>query len=122
MIATITLENIEIYAFHGCYAEEQKVGNRFRVDLTLKYDAGKASQSDFVGDTVNYLKVYESVRTEMLKTSHILENVADRILSVLGHQFPQVIWAEIKIAKLAPPLGGQVQSVSLTIDRKYADI
>lgn len=122
MIATITLENIELYAFHGCYAEEQRVGNRFRVDLTLKYDAEKASHSDFVGDTVNYLKVYECVREQMMQTSHILEHVAKRVLDTLGEQFPQIICAEIKIAKLAPPLGGQVQAVILVAERNYTDI
>lgn len=122
MIATITLENIELYAFHGCYSQEQIVGNRFRVDLTLTYDAERASQSDFVGDTVNYLEVYQSVRRQMMQTSHVLENVARRILDSLGDEFAQIITAEVRIAKLAPPLGGQVQAVSLTASRNYTDI
>lgn len=121
MIATIKLENIELYAFHGCYTEEQRVGNRFRVDLALRYDATEASHSDYVGDTVNYLKVYECVREQMMQTSHILEYVASRLLDKLGEQFPQIIQAEISIAKLAPPLGGQVQSVSLIVERNYTD-
>lgn len=122
MIATITLENMELYAFHGCYAQEQKVGNRFRVDLTLKYDASTACQSDLVEQTVNYLMVYQSVREQMMITSHILEHVASRILDTLGEKFAQIMWAEIRISKLAPPLGGQVQAVSVTAERNYTDL
>lgn len=121
MLATIKLENIQMYAFHGCYKEEQIVGNRFRVDLTLKYDAYEASQSDFVGDAVNYLKVYECVQNQMMQASHILEHVAKRVLDKLGKNFPQILWAEVSIAKLSPPLGGHVEAVSLTMERKYSD-
>lgn len=119
MIATINLENIELYAFHGCYAEEQIVGNRFRVDVSLKYDATLPAKTDNVEDAVNYLKVYESVRDEVLKTSHILEHVADRVLSRLGEDFEKIIWAEVKIAKLAPPLGGQLEAVTLVVEREF---
>lgn len=121
MIAKIILQNVELYAFHGCYEQEQRVGNRFRVDLMLKYDATKAAQTDNVQHTVNYLKAYECLREEMMKTSHILENVAARILDRLGAEFPQIISAEISIAKLAPPLGGQLQGVSVIVERNYIE-
>lgn len=121
MIATIILQNVELYAFHGCYEQEQRVGNRFRVDLTLQYDATIAAQTDDVQHTVNYLKVYECLREQMMETSHILEHVAARILDKLGAEFSQIICAEVSIAKLAPPLGGQLQGVSLVMKRNYIE-
>ena len=35
MLYTITLQDIELRAYHGCYDLEQKVGNRFLVDLNI---------------------------------------------------------------------------------------
>ena len=114
--AIITLNNMEFYAFHGCYREEQVVGNRFRVDLSLSVDAGKAAASDQVADTVNYLEVYQCVRGQMAVKSHILENVADRILRTVKERFPAVLSAKVRVAKMAPPLGGQVESVSVEME------
>lgn len=111
--AKINLENMEFYAFHGCYKEEQLVGNRFRVDLTFTIDATKASESDSINDTVSYLTVYEIVRDQMAITSHILEHVARRALDALIDRFPQIMEMTIKVAKLAPPLGGQLTGVSV---------
>lgn len=114
-IAKITLQNMEFYAFHGCYKEEQIVGNNFRVDLQFQVDATVASSSDQIADTISYLTVYEIVRGEMMITSHILEHVASRILTALKTQFPQMICATISVAKLAPPLGGPVDAVSVEL-------
>ena len=114
--AVINLDNMEFYAFHGCYEEERVVGNRFRVDLSLTIDAGIAAASDSVADTVNYLDVYQCVREEMMKKSRILEHVVARILDAVTERFPGVLSVRVRVAKMAPPLGGQVESVSIEME------
>lgn len=121
LLTTITLENMEFYAFHGCYTEEQRVGNRFRVDLTVDYNAHLAAQTDDVANALNYLALYEIVRREMRIKSHILENVALRTLKALFENFSALETAEIRISKLAPPLGGQLQGVSVTMKMNSQD-
>ena len=49
----IIIEEMEFYAFHGHYQEEQIVGNRFLVDLELEADLSSAAQSDQLEDAVN---------------------------------------------------------------------
>jgi 7,8-dihydroneopterin aldolase/epimerase/oxygenase len=49
----IKIENMEFYAFHGHYREEQIVGNKFIVDLTLETDMEKPMKSDSLKDAVN---------------------------------------------------------------------
>jgi len=114
--AVITLENMEFYAFHGCYKEEQIVGNRFRVDLSITVDVTTASASDSITDTVSYLDVYLCVREQMMQKSHILEHVASRIIKALKTRFPGIISIRAKVYKMAPPLGGQVESVSVEME------
>lgn len=114
-MAIIKLENMEFYAFHGCYAEEQRVGNHFRVDLELMAETLAAERSDKVSETVNYLEVYELVRDEVMVTSHILEHLARRILDALAERFPAVVAATVTVTKLAPPLGGPLAGVSVTL-------
>ena len=114
----IEIEGMEFYAFHGCYKEEQIVGNRFLVDLTIETDMEKATKSDFIEDAVNYLKAYEIVKKQMKITSHILEHVAERIIDAVMDAFPsQISYVKVKVSKCNPPLGGCIQKVSVTLDR-----
>lgn len=111
----IQLENMEFYAYHGCYKEEQVVGNHFKVDLTLYTNCTKPMQSDNIKDALNYLKVFEQVKAEMEIKSHLLEHLAGRILNRLYREFSQIEKATVKVRKMNPSLGGQLESVSVTL-------
>lgn len=114
----IEIEGMEFYAFHGCYKEEQIVGNRFIVDLSFETDVKAATESDSVIDSVNYVEVYELVEQQMQITSHILENVAERIIeSIMSRFFPQIISVKVKVSKCNPPLGGNVKKVSVILEK-----
>lgn len=114
-MTTIELENMEFYAFHGHYTEEQIVGNRFRVDLSFSLDTSGAERSDELENTVSYLDVYECIKEQMSVKSHLLEHVARRTLDALSDRFPEIVTMRIKISKMAPPLGGQVERVSVVM-------
>ena len=109
----IVLNNMRFYAQHGCYHTEQKVGTRFAVDLSVQYDGTQAAESDDVQDALNYLDLYHAVAQEMATPSHILEHVARRILDRIGRDFPQALEAEVRVSKIAPPLGGDIESVTV---------
>ncbi|MCD8172622.1 MAG: dihydroneopterin aldolase [Alistipes sp.] len=114
-IATIDLENMEFYARHGCYRLEKEVGNRFMVNVSITYDASVAAATDDVARSVNYLDAYEVVRGEMRQASDILENVAKRIADALRAKFPAIEKLTVRVSKIAPPLGGKVERVTVTV-------
>ena len=114
-MTTIALENMEFYSYHGCFREEQIIGTRFLVDLYLETDTLEAEESDDLSTTVNYQEVYLLVKQEMDIKSNLIEHVARRILKKIGNKYPQVTDARIKLQKMNPPLGGKVESVSVTI-------
>jgi dihydroneopterin aldolase len=114
-MATISIEQMEFYAYHGCFQEEQIIGTRFLVDLYLETDTKKAEKTDKLADTVNYQEVYLLVKTEMEIKSKLLEHVGRRILDAIIKNFPEVVFAKLKISKMNPPLGGKMHSVSLTM-------
>lgn len=106
----IELTEMCFFSHHGCFEEEQIIGNKFIVNLTASYDGRKAQKSDNVEDALNYQLLYNVVAEQMRIKSHLLENVAYRILSELKCRFPQMLEAVVSIDKLNPPLGGQVGS------------
>jgi 7,8-dihydroneopterin aldolase/epimerase/oxygenase len=113
----IHLSEMEFYAYHGCFKEEQIAGNWFMVDLTLKTETAKASISDNIHDTLNYQEAYQIVKEEMAIKSHLLEHVSGRILDALFQKFEMLEYAKIKVQKMNPPMGGKMKSVALELER-----
>ncbi len=113
----IALERMEFRAFHGCYELERKVGNRFTVDLVITAELGDVAAEDRVDKAVNYLTVYEVVRDRMAVTQHTIERAAMNIIDALYAAFPQIRHLSCTVSKLAPPLGGKVDRVSVTLER-----
>ena len=113
----LILENITFHAYHGVFPEENKTGNTFIVTLTLDIDLQKASETDELSDTINYQLVYDVVNAEMQIQSKLIEHVAGRILRAIMKTFPQVTKAEVRLKKLNPPLGGQVESATVVMSQ-----
>lgn len=112
---TIELEGMDFHAFHGCYDLEQRTGSRFEVGLRLTVALGEVAALDSVECAVNYLTVYEVVRGQMQRTQRTIERVAQNIIDALTERFPQIECAECRVSKIAPPLGGKVARVSVTL-------
>ncbi|MFW5725979.1 MAG: dihydroneopterin aldolase, partial [Bacteroidota bacterium] len=79
-MSKILLENMEFFAYHGCFREEQIIGNQFVVNMEIETDTQKAQQSDKLSDALNYQEVYNTVREQVDIKSHLLEHVGRRIL------------------------------------------
>ena len=113
----IVLTRMEFHALHGCYELERKVGNRFTVDLELTAELGHAATDDDVRKTVNYLTAYEVVEMQMRITQHTIERVATNIIEAIYATFPQVRHVKCTVSKLAPPLGGKLEKVSVVQEK-----
>jgi len=113
----IIIENMEFYAFHGHYREEQIVGNRFIVDLSIETDMSVPSKSDNLKDAVNYQQAYQIVKAQMDRKSYLLENIAGRILDALYAEMSGIKKATVKVSKMNPPMGGKIGSVSVVMER-----
>ena len=114
-MALISLEGMEFFAYHGCFSEEQIIGTRFVVDLYIEANTTEAEESDVLSKTVNYQEVYLLVKEQMEQKSKLLEHVGRRIIKVVLKAHPEIDYAEVKVSKMNPPLGGKLGSVSVTL-------
>ncbi|MFD0931725.1 dihydroneopterin aldolase [Psychroflexus salinarum] len=115
---TISLNNIRVYAYHGCLPEETKIGSDYRIDLSVEANLDLSAESDVLSDTVDYVHLNKIVKDEMSQPSKLLEHVAKRILDRIFSELSPVQASKVKVAKLNPPLGGDVEDVSITLSRK----
>ena len=109
----IKVENIRVFANHGCLREETAIGSDYRVDLEVKADLKTSAQSDALEDTVDYVFLNKVVRDEMATPSKLLETVAQRILTRIFKEDKMVTKATVSVSKINPPIGGDVEMVTI---------
>lgn len=114
-MAIITLNNMKFHAYHGCFDFEKRDGNTFLVSVEMELDTYLAGILDNLEDTLNYQEVYDAVKREMEIPSNLIEHVARRILDALIKNFLEIKSVKVKLSKLNPPLGGDVESVSIEL-------
>ena len=114
----IKVENIRVFAYHGCLKEETKIGSDYRVDLQVKANLQESSKTDNLNDTVDYVFLNRIIKEEMDITSHLLETVAKRILNRIFNEDKLVNKATVWVSKLNPPIGGDVELVTIKMTKK----
>jgi dihydroneopterin aldolase len=114
----IKVENIRVYAYHGCLKEETAIGSDYRVDLKVKADLQKSANSDALNDTVDYVLLNAIVVEEMARPSALLEHVAKRILDRIFTEDKLVTIATVAVSKINPPISGDVEMVTIELTEK----
>lgn len=108
-MGTIALEGLEFFAYHGFYKEERKMGNKFRVDITVEVDFSEAASKDKLQATLDYEILYRIVHEQMQIPSKLLEHIAEQIINQVYVRFPHIQSVEVSVAKHNPPVGGVCQ-------------
>ncbi len=115
-MGSIKLKNIRTFSYHGCLAEEAKIGSEYSVDLEIKTDLRKSAISDKLEDTVDYVYLNRVVKEEMDIRSNLLEHVAHRIIQRIFKELPQVSRIVLSVSKINPPIEGDVEAVSVVME------
>ena len=117
-MGTIKLTNIRAHAHHGCLAEEIIIGSEYRVDIAIRTDLKKASNSDNLLDTVDYVHVNRIVKEEMSIPSKLLEHVAKRIIHRVFLELESVEKIKTSVSKINPPIDVDVEMVTVVLSSK----
>lgn len=112
----IEVTGIKIYAYHGCLAEEERIGGNYIVDLWVQADLTDSFTSDKLTDTIDYVLLNKIVEEEMAVRSKLIEQVGDRILKRILKSDRRIEKAGVKVRKLTPPINGDVEEVSVLIE------
>ncbi len=86
------------------------------MDLEVKTDLRKSCISDDLTDTVDYVLLNQIVVEEMAIRSDLLEHVAYRIIIRIFAEAPSVSRIKIGVSKINPPIGGDVEAVTIELE------
>jgi len=117
-MVTIKLKQLRFFAHHGLYEEERKVANEFVVDLEAEFE----SSIDIItkmDETINYIKVYEIVKKQMLQPTDLIETLAMKITEIIHERYPRVKKVAITITKKYPPVINFSGNVAVSYVKEY---
>ncbi len=101
----IILNDIGFFGYHGVYPEEERLGQRFYVDLELGLDLTQAAATDDLSAGVNYGKIYEVTKEAFEgRRMKLIEGVGQNIVTALFDAFPPVRWIKVRVRKPEAPI------------------
>ena len=114
MNGRIHLKNMLFYGYHGDLAEENRLGQRFIVDLMLTLDIAEVARTDELESTVDYVRVHEVCRRLVEEERvRMIETLASRIAERLLADFPRINTVEVVVKKPSVPMKGVLDYVAV---------
>lgn len=115
----IFLNKMEFYGYHGLFQEENKLGQRFYVDVELETSLKTAGKTDNMNDSIDYGKVYFIIKDIVEgEAKNLIETVAEDIADALLSTFLTLKACTVKVIKPDPPIPGHYESVAVQIYRE----
>lgn len=114
-MGTIALEGLEFFSYHGYYDEEQKIGNKYSVDIVVTADFSEAAHLDRISATVNYEDLYAITLRVMQQPARLLEHIAHRIIQEIRASYANLNSVEVSVSKFNPPIGGVCHRARITM-------
>ena len=114
----INLKGIKGFGYHGVFEDEAKNGQDFFVDLEISLDLSRASSTDDLKDTIDYVSLASLVVDEISGDRvQLIERLAGRIADRIKSGHPQIIKISVTVHKPMAPVSAQVSDISVTITR-----
>lgn len=114
----IHIENLEIFANHGVFPEETKLGQKFLISLTMYMDTRRAGKTDALENSVNYGEVSAFMTSYMKEhTYKLIEAAAENLAEELLLTYPLLAGVTLELKKPWAPVGLPLETVSVKITR-----
>ncbi len=115
----IIIKNLDIFAYHGVFAEEKENGQRFVISAELDCDLRRASFSDELADTVSYAEVCELINKVVTSEKYdLIEAVCENICSTVLLTYEAVKGIRVKVVKPNAPIDLTFDEVAVELYRK----
>ena len=122
MRATVKVENLKIYAFHGCMDEEKVIGSDYVINMKAVCFVGEKVFNDDITQTVDYVDLARIAKREMAVRSKLLEAVIKRIIDASFKEIDSLEELCVSVSKINPPINADVKSVSVTMSKKRKEV
>lgn len=117
----IAIEGLEVFANHGVFPEENKLGQKFVVSVTLYTDTRRAGETDDLSASIHYGEAAHAIDEFMhVHTFKLIETAAESVAAMLLDRYPGAYGVRVKLEKPWAPVGLPLRTVSVEIERTRA--
>lgn len=114
----IRIVDLEVFANHGVFPEENALGQKFVISADLYTDTRKAGKTDDLADSVHYGEVSAFISLYLKKhTFKLLESAAENLAEELLIKYPLLQEIRLEIKKPWAPIRQSLKTVSVEIRR-----
>ena len=118
MSDAIVIKDLQVFARHGVLPEEQRLGQRFAVDVTAFLDLRRAGASDDLANTVGYDALIATVtQTLTQRRFRLIEAAAEAVAQAILSGFARVERVAVELRKPAAPIDAVFAHVAVRIER-----
>jgi len=116
----IKIKNLEIFAYHGVFLEENQNGQKFIISATLFCDTRKAGKTDDLLESIHYGDVSHMI-TKFVATNmfQLIETVVERLAEKMLLEIPLLQKVRLEIKKPEAPIGLPLETVAVEIERGW---
>lgn len=114
----IILNGLEFHGHCGCTEEERKIGQPLRIDVELNVDLLQSGKSDDLNDTIDYVKVIETVRGLVEKDYNLIEALAQVIADDILNDHSRVGSVKVVVRKPVALSIAKCNDVAVSIVRE----
>lgn len=116
----IILEGMQFFGYHGTRPEENTLGQRFEVDVTVGLDLQPAGTTDDLHHGVDYSRFHAIAQSVVEGPAlKLTEAIAERIAQQILHSEPAVQWVQVKVIKPFVRLGSTVLKGSAVVIERH---
>ncbi len=116
----IKIQNLEIFAHHGVFPEENVLGQKFLVTATLYTDTRTAGKTDDLEFSIHYGEICQRMEHFLTtNTFKLLESAAEELAEMLLLTTPRLEKIRLEIKKPWAPIGLSLETVSVEIERRW---
>lgn len=116
----IHLKDVEIFANHGVFEEEKRLGQKFIFDIELELDLSVAGKTGDLNSSVHYGElVYEIEKIVSEKSYDLIETVGEKVCEHILLKYRIIKNAKVKVKKPWAPIGRHLSYAAIEINRGW---
>ena len=115
----LRIKDLEVYAYHGVFAAEKELGQRFVLDLILEYDMTRAAKSGELTASVHYGELaQELVKWCQESKEDLIETLAYKLIDRIFLAYPLVQKISLEVKKPWAPVPLPLDTCSVRLQRE----
>ncbi|WKY47195.1 2-amino-4-hydroxy-6-hydroxymethyldihydropteridine diphosphokinase [Eubacteriaceae bacterium ES3] len=119
----LTIKDLEVFAYHGVFPEEKKLGQKFLITVVLTLEMREAAITGDLTKSVHYGQLSHELEEEFKKESYdLIETAGEKLATYVLDHYDMVAAVSITIKKPWAPILRSLDTVSIELNRSWHQV